>query len=159
MGGSHYFDGSVFLSGCAHAPGAAYEIIITCIRGSVTLLIENSRPSPYFPTEWGQYSMTLQPCKCESEQEPPLVAFTPAKSPHKGKKKTQNFYTPLLPLLSSLLLTHLLGRYPWGKEKPCQGTRTDSGKHNTPALLWCRLEISTTAHIPHMRAKAAATEM
>lgn len=89
---------TVFLSHCIHAPGAAYEIIIACIRGSVTRLIENSRSSPYFPTEWSHYSMTLQPCKSESESEPPPAAFTPAKSPQQTKKINM----PTLPLLSTV---------------------------------------------------------
>lgn len=64
----------MLLSDCAHAPGADNEIIIACTVGTVTLLIENTRSLPYFPSEGSQGSVTLQSCHCKTEPEPQPVA-------------------------------------------------------------------------------------
>lgn len=79
VGGLGMFDSFVLLSGCAYASGAAYEIIIACIVGTVTLLIENSRPH-ISSSERSQGSMTLQSSKCEIK--PEIHPFTKATSPH-----------------------------------------------------------------------------
>lgn len=132
---------SCILSDYTHAPGAYYEIIIACTAGAVTFLIENSRSLPYIPPERSQGRMTLQSCRCKTEQEP--------------ENRARKFLQSPFPVFTPSV-THLPSSYRSENEISWPITRADSSKHSAPASLWCLFKIATVAHIPLFQRKSAA---
>lgn len=132
---------SCILSDYTHAPGAYYEIIIACTAGAVTFLIENSRSLPYIPPERSQGRMTLQLCRCKTEQEP--------------ENRARKFLQSPFPVFTPSV-THLPSSYRSENEISWPITRADSSKHIAPASLWCLFKIATVAHIPLFQRKSAA---